>query len=484
MPKERVSGVLLVLVTAVIAAWVAVALAASPLLVDRGGRVLSTPQVSAIYFGDYWSTPQGASDALHLDAFLQAWVAGPSVTGVLAQYRVGSGSFASSDKVGGAAPVAFTDADAQALVQQELAAGRVVSGDQTVHVVYLPPGTILTALGTSSQQKLAGYHGSYLDPGTGAQVLYAVVVYSQGANGLEFGRPAPDNISIISSRVLAGAFTDPDAAQGQTGWLDDVHGEVGDVAFALSSDAALGDVWALQNGFAVVLLWSNKDGKLDAGTADVTIGATATGEQTLSITPSAQEALPGTTVTYTVSNAATSVETLTLTVSALPSTLVATPTDTALAPGASTTLTVTVAADAPLGTTASITVTGAGATSTESATATLAIVLALSPAPTPPAEPDFSLTVTPTSQEMARGGDVATFTIATSGDPNVTIGLRALHFRKGIKGYLSRRRIAAGETATLTIIARRDARRKTYELVLKGSSDRVDQRVTLTLVVR
>jgi hypothetical protein len=348
----------------------------------------------------------------------------------------------------------------------------------------------LTFEDKSSQQKLGGYHSSYLDAVTGERVYYAVVVYNEGANGLAFTSKAQDNISIVASRVVAGALTNPDAGQGVLGWFDGVHGEVGDVAFALSKDAALGDVWGLQNGFAVVLLWSNKDGKLDAGPVTATIGATATGEQTLSISPASQEAIPGSTVSYTVSNAATSVDSLSLSLSELAETLVGTFGQTVLARGESTTLSVAVAAGAVAGTTTTFTVTGTpttvNSTALESVTATIAVVTALTPAPAATTAADFSLTVTPTSQEMVRGGEVITFTITTAqvGDGSTTLKLKALHLRRGIKAYLSRTRIAAGETAILTIMAHKDAKRKTYEIVLKGSSDQADQRVPLTVVVR
>src|SRR5438477_1677077 len=180
MPRQR-SPRLLAVVAILIAVWVTVAVGAAALLVDRGGTVLTNPQISAIYLGDYWVTPQGASDAQHTDSFLQAWLAGPSVTDVLAQYRVTAASFASSDKVGGASPAQFADADAQALVRQELAAGRVVGGTQAVHVIYLPPGTVATFQGVSSLSRLGGYHSSFVDPATGTRVYYAVIVYSQGA---------------------------------------------------------------------------------------------------------------------------------------------------------------------------------------------------------------------------------------------------------------------------------------------------------------
>jgi hypothetical protein len=690
-PKERVAGVILVLVLAVVAVWAASAVGATPLLVDQGGRVLSAPQVSAIYLGDYWLSGQGAADAAHLDAFLQMWIDGPSVTDVLAQYRIAPGRFTNSDKVPGAVPAEFTDADAQALVQQEIAARRVVASPQTVHVVYLPPGTVMTVDDTSSLQRLGGYHSSYLDSATGLPVYYLVVAYSQGANGIDFNLAARDNITIVASGVLAGALTNPDAGLAQAGWVDVVNGEVGQIAFALSTDPAGGDVWVRQGAFAVELLWSNEAGKLDAGTATALVGATATGVQTLSITPSNQQAVPGSTVIFTVSNDATSVtalnltlsqlpaalvgtlgqtalapgqsttltievpattsvgttasasvtgtsgtstetatatlsivatttgggqglsitpateqvvpgtsasftvanatsndtlnltvselpatlvatfgqtalapgqsttltiaaganaavgtsasitvtgtnatstqtatatlsivatstgggaggqglsitpatqqvvpgtsasftlanatstDTLTLSVSELPATLVATFGQTTLAPGQSTTLTIAAAANASVGTSASIAVTGTSATSTQTATATLSIVATLTPGQPGAAPADFTLTVGPTTQTMDVAGEVAVFTLTTTGDPNTTIKLKVKHLRKGLNAYLSKKRMAAGETATLTFIARRDAKRKTYELVLEGKSKHGEVLVPFTLTVR
>src|SRR2546430_13208832 len=104
----RFSSGLLVLVGAIVAVSMGVAVGA-PLLVNHGGKVLTAPQVSGVYLGDYWSTAQGASDALHTDTFIQTWLSGPSVTDVLAQYGIGGASFASSVKVAGASPLQFRD---------------------------------------------------------------------------------------------------------------------------------------------------------------------------------------------------------------------------------------------------------------------------------------------------------------------------------------------------------------------------------------
>jgi hypothetical protein len=468
----------LTLAAVLVAVSITLAAAQSPqaLLVDKGGRVLTDPTVSAIYVGDYWNTSQGLADQAHIDAFLPAWLKGLSVTAVLSQYRVATASFTSSDKVAGAAPFEFTDDDAQALVQQELAAGRIVSGDQAVHVIYLPPGTFLTFLGNSSARKLAGYHASFIGPLTGKRVYYAVVVYNSGTNGLDFNGNPQNNNTIITSRVLSGAFTNPDARQGTAGWIDDVNGEVGDVAFSLSADASLADTFTFQNSFAVVLLWSNKDEKLDAGTATPP-PATST---VLSVTPTNPTIAQGASATLTVSNAETATDTLTLAVNQLPANVTATFADTEIAPGASTTLTLTVDA-AAASSTSTFTVTGTAGDTTESVAVTLTIGTGGGAA----AQADFSLTATPTSQDVIRRGTV-TFTVTSAkvGDGEASlIKLKALHVRSALRVSLSTNRMAMGESVTVTVRPTKDAPRKSYEFILKGSSDRADVSIPLTVVV-
>lgn len=484
MQKARDFGFAVVII-ALVALWVEVAAAQTPLLVFRGGRVLDTPQVSAIYVGDYWSTSAGLADASSTDAFLGSWTVGPSVTDVLAQYDVQSVAFTGSTPVSGAAPVEFTDADAQALVQQELAAGNVTGGRQAVHVVYLPPGTVLTVQGNSSARKLGAYHSSYVDSSSGLRVYYAVVVYNEGTNGIDVTGDARQNISIMSSRALAGTFTNPDTT-GVLGWFDDIHGEVGDVAFSISADLA--DVFTLQSGFAVVLLWSNKDGKLTAGSAGATTAATATGDGTLSITPATQEALPGTTITYTVANAASATDTLTISLSGLPETITGTLGTKSLAPGASTTLTLDVAADATTGVTTTFTITGLSAAFvSESVSATVSVVETLSEQ-TAPVVADFSFAVTPAAQDMIRGGPVATFVVATApADAEAEsprLKVKVVGLQRGLKAYISRSKITAGDAVTVTIMAHRNARLREYAFSIKVASDRLDVLAPVTVTLQ
>jgi hypothetical protein len=497
--ERRYAG-LVVLAAAVLIVSGAGAVGAPGRLVDHGGRVLSNPQVSAIYLGDYWATRQGASDALHTDTFLQTWLAGASMTDVLAQYGVGAGSFAGSDKVPGGAPAPFTDADAQALVQQEIAARRVVAGDQTIHVVYLPPGTVLTFQGATSHGRLGAYHSSYRDAVTGKAVYYAVVVYSQGANGVDLTGTPQDNISIMTSDALAGAMTDPDLGDvirgalpsGTIGWRDDVNGDIGDLAFVLGTDPAFADVWAFQNGFAVELLWSNKDAKLTAGTTTVTgfiptvrIGETTTTTSiSLSLSPTTQTVAPGASGTYTVSNGTS--DTLTLAVSGLPANVTGTLGQTVLTAGGTTALTLAVATGAATGST-TFTVTGTGGTSLQSTTGTLTVGTAAAATTATPAAStaDFSLTATPSSQPIDAGGEVVTFTITSqpTGAANPRIKLQAQHLPHGIKAYISPSTIVAGDTATVTILAHQDPPRGSHDITIKGRSRTRNQRITITIVI-
>src|SRR5439155_23572742 len=225
------------------------------------------------------------------------------------------------------------------------------------------------------------------------------------------------------------------AAQGTLGWRDDTLGEIGDIAFALSTDPALGDVWVVQNGFAVELLWSNKDGKLTVGGTSASTGTgTTTGTGTsvsttpgttgtqatssvLTVSPASQNVQPGASVTYTVSTAASAADTLALFVSGLPANVTGTFAQTSITPGGTTTLTIAVVAGAANATT-TFTVTGTGATTTQSASATLVVGTGSATAETPTATTvvptaDFVLSVTPTTQNITAGGEVIRFAISS-----------------------------------------------------------------------
>ena len=106
--------------------------------------------------------------------------------------------------------------------------------------------------------------------------------------------------------------------------------------------------------------------------------------------------------------------------------------------------------------------------------------------PTTPATPDFSVSVSPATQDMVRGGDLAKFTITTraTGDNPPKLKLKTAGLQRGLKAYFSRSKIVAGETATVVIRAYRDTKLRTYAFSIKAASDRVDQFVPVTIVLK
>jgi hypothetical protein len=157
------------------------------------------------------------------------------------------------------APSKITKNDLIALITKQLASGAVKAGPQTVHVVVLPPGTVLDAGGgVTSKKGLGGFHGSYLDA-SGKSVYFAAIAYSQGANGIDFNGKARDNITITESHELDEAATDPDVNNGKLGWYNDQFGEIGDLA--VNSGLVPLDKAFVRDaqGYAEQLEWSNQD---------------------------------------------------------------------------------------------------------------------------------------------------------------------------------------------------------------------------------
>lgn len=227
-------------------------------LTNDGGRVLQSPTFQPIYLGAYWQTAAGKADAGFNDGFAKE-VVGGAHQAILGQYGVGAGSYGGSATVGTSSPASVTRDDVVALVKQQIAAGAVKDGPQTVHLVVLAPGTVLDAgNGVTSAQGLGGFHGSYLD-GAGKTVYFGVVAYSQGSNGIDFTGQGRDNVTITESHEFDEACTDPDVEGGKLAWYNRRYGEIGDLAVnsglvpldkAFVRDAA---------GYAVQVEWSNAD---------------------------------------------------------------------------------------------------------------------------------------------------------------------------------------------------------------------------------
>lgn len=231
-------------------------------LTYQGGRVLKNPGFQPIYVGSYWNTAAGKADRAHNDAFAKE-VVGSDHQALLAQYGVQKGTFGGSSVVARTDPKTFTRDDVVALVKQQLASGAVKDGPEMVHMVVLPPGTVLDAgNGVTSKVGLGGFHGSYTDA-NGRNIYFGVVAYSKGANGIDFAGNGRDNLTIVESHEFDEAATDPDVENGRLGWYHAKYGEIGDLAVN-SGLVPLDQAWGRDaGGFAVQTEWSNQDDRFE-----------------------------------------------------------------------------------------------------------------------------------------------------------------------------------------------------------------------------
>jgi hypothetical protein len=254
-------------VLAEVDAWVDVRIPApagkDPTLHDWGGSVLTQPTVTNVYLGDYWQTPEGQGDVAHNDAFAQSF-SSSDMNDVVRQYRWAAlPKFKGSTFVPGPAPERLTDADLQQLLRDQIAAGTITKSHQGIFNVVLPPKTVLVSpTGNTSLEGMGGYHRSFdLTPGS-SPIYYSVIVYGDETNGANLNGNSRDNITIVETHEWTEVATDPDVGRSDTpgrnvAWMNFRWGEVADTAnFLLPID----EVWTRDKaGFAVQLIWSNKD---------------------------------------------------------------------------------------------------------------------------------------------------------------------------------------------------------------------------------
>ncbi len=226
-------------------------------LTYHGGKVLKAPVFQPIYYGDYWKTKTGAADRIFNDNFAKDLVSGGHEA-LLGQYGVGKGSTAPSTVVAGK-PKTVTQAQVEALVKKQVESGAAADGPETVHMVVLPPGTVLKHGTSSSKNGLGGFHGSFVDA-AGKTVYYGVVVNSKGSNGIDFTKGNNrDNVTITESHEFDEAATDPDVGHGTLGWYNPQYGEIGDLAVN-SGLVPLDQAFVKdEKGFSVQVEWSNAD---------------------------------------------------------------------------------------------------------------------------------------------------------------------------------------------------------------------------------
>jgi len=196
-------------------------------LTYHGGPLLQHTQVVTLFWGPDWKT---GSLAGYFNGFFQALFTDGRFMADLAQYdagayTIGNGTFAATATDDQAPPSPVQDADIQAEIRAQIAAGNLPQAIQdTVYYVFTPPQTVVVdAYGNDSTNNFSGYH-DYASGSDG--FAYAVIPY-------ETNMPSPEYMTLPASHELAEAVTDPEPGDTTLGWYDNRNGEVGDIPVSL-----------------------------------------------------------------------------------------------------------------------------------------------------------------------------------------------------------------------------------------------------------
>jgi MYXO-CTERM domain-containing protein len=229
-----------------------------------GGPLLQHVEIVTVYWGGVHPL------ATQLDAFYAAITNGPFMDW-LAEYNtttpafsIGRGTFASryvdSDPppaaplTGGALSRQYQQVDIQNELARLLDAGKLVAHDDTLFMVYMPPGVeIKDRFGSDSCLNMCAFHDSFAH--NGKTIRFGVMPDQTGgpcACPIVL-QDALGTYTVLSSHEMVEAITDPDPG---TGWYDPTVG-CGEIADFCEGDfthrlvpAKVGDSW-------VQSTWSN-----------------------------------------------------------------------------------------------------------------------------------------------------------------------------------------------------------------------------------
>jgi hypothetical protein len=217
----------------------------TPQLTYRGGPLLASAEVVAIFWGKAWEDAANAALLTKMNDFFD-YILTSKLLDQLSEYSVAGQTIGHGKRTGSLNLTTsepgntVTDAAIQSMLQNQLAAGTLPAKNaNSLYFVFLPPGTQVTQGGSASCKDFCGYHDATSD-----QTYYAAMPYP-GCTGCEGGLAVADALTSTSSHELCEAITDPIPGQG---WYDDSYGEIGDIC-----------AWKTKTlgAYTVQLEWSN-----------------------------------------------------------------------------------------------------------------------------------------------------------------------------------------------------------------------------------
>ena len=323
----------------------------------------------------------------------------------------------------------------------------------TIYSILFPPSVsdIVDDPSSSSPQhsckQFCAYHSTYVR--AGSDVYYAVIP-DHGSNGCDVGcgnGTVFENTCVSSSHELVEAITDAEVGIASTvakplAWYDTKNGETGDMCDLHGDQIASVTSLATGTSYKIQEMFSNLANGCVPTRTEARDFSVFMNPNTASI--AAGQAFPLTIKTATTAGAS---QTLTISVSSLPAGLTASfPNGNTVASGSDLGITLTAVASPTAATDAVVTVTATGASFSHSAGLLVQLGGTVS------TTPDFSISLSPSSQSIQQG-NAGTYSVSTTALTGFSgnIALTITGLPSNVTGEFVPATVAAGGTSTLTL---------------------------------
>jgi hypothetical protein len=342
----------------------------------------------------------------------------------------------------------------------------------TLYMIFFPPGKTITQGGSSScvGGGFCAYHGTTSSLFNGKNVLYGVMPDMQPGSGCATGCGSSTtfgNYTSVTSHELTEAMTDAFVGIATTfapplAWYDMTNGEIGDICNAQQgSYVANGTTYTIQlefsnsaNNCVLPPAQTNPDFSLTDSPTSLTVTQGTSGTSTVTVHPSGG---------FTGS--------VTLSASGLPSGVSA---SFGTNPTTSTSVVTFTASSTATTGTSTVTITGTSGTLTHTTTVSLTI--------NAPAQPDFSLSASPSSVSVVQG-NTATSTISVTdvGGFTGSVTLSASGLPSGVTASFGTNPTTS--TSVLTFTASSTATLGAATVTVTGTSGTLTHTTTISLTV-
>ena len=465
-----------------------------------GGPVISNVHVVQVLYGSgsYNAQVAGTASPSMGQFYGDLTGANSGYTSLLTQYNtpatggtnqtIGNGTFDGLFQIVPSAAnngSTISDSQVQSELLAQISAGHLpapildaAGNPNTLYMIFFPPGKTITQGGSSSCQAggFCAYHGTTSSLFSGHNVLYGVHPDMQSGlcatggcgNAGVFG-----NYTSVTSHELTEAITDAFVGIATTfapplAWYDQNNGEIGDIC-----NGQQGTYVANGTSYTIQLEFSN------AASNCVLPPPAATGPDfSITASPASQTVTAGAGTSYTATVTASGGFTgaVAFSVSGLPAGASASFSPTSVTGSGSSTMSVTTSTATPSGT-YTLAITGTSGTLVHSTNVTLVV----NGGP----QPDFTISVSPTSLNVTRGttGSYAVTIGAVNGFSG-TVGLSVSGLGSRVTATFNPTSVTGSGTSTLTVTVNRRAARGARTLTITGVSGSLSHSTTATLNIQ